>query len=111
MTGVENWSTPERVHRFKEVVEIVDCMLRNETTTYQGKYYQVTEARLQPHSIQKPRPPLVLASVGQTTLKVVAKYADTWNTYGGWNSSPQQNLDVLRQRSFCLEATSGESLV
>jgi alkanesulfonate monooxygenase SsuD/methylene tetrahydromethanopterin reductase-like flavin-dependent oxidoreductase (luciferase family) len=53
MLGYEIWSTSERVQRFREVVEIVDCMLRQETTTYQGRYYQITEARLRPVSIQK----------------------------------------------------------
>ena len=103
MTGVDVWSTQERVGRFREVVEIVDLMLRQDTTTYQGRYYQVTEARLRPAAIQKPRPPLVLAAIGQTTLKVAAKYADTWNTYGGWNLSPQQTLDVIRQRCEMLD--------
>jgi alkanesulfonate monooxygenase SsuD/methylene tetrahydromethanopterin reductase-like flavin-dependent oxidoreductase (luciferase family) len=98
MLGIENWSTPERVARFREVIEIVDLMLRNETTSYQGRYYQVNEARLRPPSIQKPRPPLTLAAMGPTTLKVAAQYADTWNTYGGWNLPPQQNVEILRQQ-------------
>ncbi|HEX7434807.1 MAG TPA: LLM class flavin-dependent oxidoreductase [Anaerolineaceae bacterium] len=103
MMGIENWPTPERVQRFREVVEIVDCMLRQETTTYQGRYYQITEARLRPPAIQKPRPPLTLAALGKATLKVVAKHADTWNTYGGWNLSAQQSLDTLRQSSQLLD--------
>jgi alkanesulfonate monooxygenase SsuD/methylene tetrahydromethanopterin reductase-like flavin-dependent oxidoreductase (luciferase family) len=103
MLGIENWSTPERVARFREVIEIVDLMLRNETTSYQGRYYQVNEARLRPPSIQKPRPPLTLAAMGPTTLKVAAQYADTWNTYGGWNLPPQQNVEVLRQQRDLLE--------
>jgi hypothetical protein len=36
-------------------------------------------------------------------LKVVARFADTWNTYAGWNLSPQQSLDTLIQRSKLLE--------
>jgi alkanesulfonate monooxygenase SsuD/methylene tetrahydromethanopterin reductase-like flavin-dependent oxidoreductase (luciferase family) len=103
MTGVENWSTAERVQRFRETVEIVDLLLRQDITTYQGRYYQVTEARMRPPTVQKPRPPLVLAAAGQTALKVVAQYADTWNTYGGWNLSPQQALDSIRQRSQLLD--------
>ena len=39
MTGVEIWSIKERVQRFQEVVEIVDLLLRQDTTTYQGRYY------------------------------------------------------------------------
>jgi len=103
MMGIENWSTPERVQRFREVVEIVDAMLRQEITTYQGRHYQVKEARLRPPSIQKPRPPLTLAAMGPTTLKVAAKYADTWNTYGGWGLTAEQSLETLRQQSGQLD--------
>ena len=58
MTGTEVWSTTERVGRFREMIEILDQMLRQETTTYTGKYYHVTDAAIRPSSIQRPRPPL-----------------------------------------------------
>jgi alkanesulfonate monooxygenase SsuD/methylene tetrahydromethanopterin reductase-like flavin-dependent oxidoreductase (luciferase family) len=98
MTGVEVWKTAERVQRFREVVEIVDLMLRNEITTYQGRYYTITDARMKPSPVQKPRPPLTLAAIGPTTLKVAAKYADVWNTYAGWALTPEQTLQTLRER-------------
>ena len=103
MTGIEVWETRERLQRYREVIEIVDLMLRNEITTYQGRFYTVKEARMKPSPIHSPRPPLVIASIGQTTLKVAAKYADTWNTYGGWNLSSQQTSDLLRQRNELLD--------
>jgi alkanesulfonate monooxygenase SsuD/methylene tetrahydromethanopterin reductase-like flavin-dependent oxidoreductase (luciferase family) len=62
MTGVEVWKTAERVQRFREVIEIVDQMLRNDITTYRGRYYTVTEAHMKPPPVQKPRPPLSRAS-------------------------------------------------
>lgn len=108
MTGVEVWNTTERVQRFREVVEIVDQMLRNQFTTYQGHYYTITAARMQPPPIQKPRPPLTIAAIGPTTLKVAAKYADTWNTYAGWNLSPQQTYETLRERCDQLEQYCAE---
>ncbi len=98
MTGVEVWKTAERVQRFREVIEIVDQMLRNEITTYRGRYYTVTEARMKPAPVQKPRPPLTVGVMGPTTLKVAARYADVWNTAAGWNLSPQQTLETLRER-------------
>jgi alkanesulfonate monooxygenase SsuD/methylene tetrahydromethanopterin reductase-like flavin-dependent oxidoreductase (luciferase family) len=52
MTGVEVWETGERVQRFHEVIEIVDSMLRNEITTYQGCFYSVKEAHMKPSPIQ-----------------------------------------------------------
>ena len=103
MTGVENWSTSERVKRFREIIEIMDHMLRNESTTYHGDYYQVTDARIKPPAIQKPRPPLTIAAAGPSTLKIAAQYADSWNTFGGFGLSTQDNLAVTRQRSEMLD--------
>jgi alkanesulfonate monooxygenase SsuD/methylene tetrahydromethanopterin reductase-like flavin-dependent oxidoreductase (luciferase family) len=103
MTGVEVWKTAERVQRFREVIEIVDHMLRNESTSYKGRYYAITDARMKPAPIQKPRPPLTIAAIGPTTLKVAAKYADTWNTYAGWNLSRKQTLETLHERCDQLE--------
>ncbi len=108
MTGVEAWSDAERVRRFREIIEIVDQMLTHEITTYKGRHYQVTDARMRPAPVQKPRPPLTIAAAGPTTLKIAARYADTWNTYGGWNLSPGQTLETLHQRSKQLDQDCAE---
>jgi alkanesulfonate monooxygenase SsuD/methylene tetrahydromethanopterin reductase-like flavin-dependent oxidoreductase (luciferase family) len=103
MLGIENWGNAERVGRFREVVEILDRMLRQEQTSYAGRYYQLSDAILCPPSIQRPRPPLILAAHGASALKIAARHADTWNSYGGFDISPQETLTVTRQRSEMLD--------
>ncbi len=56
MMGIENWSAKERVARFGEYVEIVDRLLSQEETTFQGRFYKVDAAAL------RPRPRAVTAS-------------------------------------------------
>jgi alkanesulfonate monooxygenase SsuD/methylene tetrahydromethanopterin reductase-like flavin-dependent oxidoreductase (luciferase family) len=102
MIGIENWPTAERTQRFRETVEIVDLMLRQETICYTGRYYQINEAQMGPAAIQKPRPPLTIAAHGPTTLKLAAQYADSWNSYGGFDISPKETLQVTRQRNELL---------
>ena len=80
MIGLENWSTKEKVRRYKEYVEIVDQLLSNEVTTYKGQYYQVNEAVMNPRPIQQPRPPIVIAGLGPTMLKYAVQFADVWNS-------------------------------
>ncbi len=103
MTGIEVWENRERVKRFKEIVEIIDAMLRDRVTNYHGQYYTITEALNNPAPIQTPRPPLVIASIGETTLKIAARHADVWNTYAGWNLTPKQTTDFLIQRNEMLD--------
>ena len=103
MTGVPVWETPERVRRFREFSEIVDQMLRNTTTTYTGQYYQIKDASMNPGPIQQPRPPLTLAAAGPSTLKVAACCADTWNSFGKFNATPDEGLSLTRERGQMLD--------
>lgn len=108
MTGVEVWPAAQRVQRFLEKIEILDQMLRNEITNYQGRFYTVANAYMRPVTIQKPRPPLTVAAAGTSTLKIAARYADAWNTFGGFNLSPQEAITLTRQRSEMLDQYCAE---
>jgi F420-dependent oxidoreductase-like protein len=82
MFGIAFPNPAERVGRFREAVEIVDQLLRNDETTYEGRYYQIRAARFRPRPVQQPRPPLMLAGHKARMLRIVAEYADTWNSFG-----------------------------
>ncbi len=79
MMGIPNWDNSERADRFREYVEIVDRMLANEQTTYEGRYYRVEGATVH-RSVQSPRPPITIAAMGPRMMRYAATYADTWNT-------------------------------
>ncbi len=80
--GQEAPAARDLVDRFGEYLAIVDRLLRGDTVTVDGHYYKANGAVIVP-SIQRPRPPLVLAARGPRGLRLVARYADTWNTIGG----------------------------
>jgi len=103
MTGIEDWAPSERVARFREVVEIIDQLLRNRVTTYLGRYYQLRDATMTPPPVQKPRPPITIGAMGSDMLKHVARYADTWNSFGGSpDMSKEEKLEKTRQRNALL---------
>src|SRR5438477_3012353 len=95
MFGIPFPETKELVGRFKEAVQVVDLMTREDTSSFDGEYYQLREARSRPASVQKPRPPLVLGAFGPRMLKIVARYADTWNAFG----TPEE----MRERNQMLD--------
>lgn len=109
MTGIENWSPPERVARFREVIEILDRCLRNDVTSYKGRYYQFEDAMMAPQPIQKPRPPITIGAMGPSMLKIAARYGDAWNTFGGaFNAPPEIILENVKKQSrvvndFCVK--------
>ena len=95
MYGIDFPAPPELVGRFREAVEIVDSLLRNELTTYDGAYYQLSEARFLPRPVQQPRPPLTLGAHGPRMMRIVAQYADAWNSFG--------TVDEMRERNRVLD--------
>jgi alkanesulfonate monooxygenase SsuD/methylene tetrahydromethanopterin reductase-like flavin-dependent oxidoreductase (luciferase family) len=82
MFGIDFPETRALVTRFREAVQVVDLMTREDTSSFEGAYYRLRGARSRPASVQKPRPPLVLGAIGPRLLKTVAEYADTWNAFG-----------------------------
>ena len=82
MWGVDEWLPQERVERFAEYVELVDRLARDNDVTYDGSWYRTAGASTAPGFVQRPRPPMVLAAHSPATLRVAARYADTWNTFG-----------------------------
>ncbi len=109
MTGIPDWPPKERVDRFQEVVEIVDQLLRSPESSYAGIYYQLKGTIMNPLPIQKPRPPLMIGANGPRMLKIVARYADTWNTFGGIDiKSPTEMLALTRERNKKLDEYCAE---
>jgi alkanesulfonate monooxygenase SsuD/methylene tetrahydromethanopterin reductase-like flavin-dependent oxidoreductase (luciferase family) len=103
MTGIPNWGPRGRMARFREYVEIVDRLLSNEVTNYEGRYYKIKEAEMSPRPVQKPRPPITIAALGPSMLKIAARYADTWTTLG-----PAESLEEIRHRNELIDRYCGE---
>ncbi|MFW9792844.1 MAG: LLM class flavin-dependent oxidoreductase [Candidatus Thorarchaeota archaeon] len=90
MTGIEDWSFRERTERLKEQVEILDTLLCNNTSSYDGKYYKIKDAVMAPGPVQKPRPPIIVAAHVKASLRIAAEHADTWVSYGAEFGSPHE---------------------
>jgi F420-dependent oxidoreductase-like protein len=73
----------ERIRRLGEACEIMKRMWTEDAATWKGTYYEIKDAYCNPKPVQKPHPPILIGGGGeQLTLKMVARYADTWNAFG-----------------------------
>jgi F420-dependent oxidoreductase-like protein len=70
----------ELVDRLDEAVRIIEELQRNERTTFEGRYYRLDDAPFTPKPIQQPRLPLLIGGRRPRMLRLVARYADGWNT-------------------------------
>lgn len=94
--GIPLYAPGERIRRFGEACEIIKRLFTQHLTDFDGRYYQLQEARCEPKPVQKPCPPFVLGGSGeQLTLRVVAEYADVWNFVGGDIDTFKHKQDVL----------------
>ena len=93
--GIELPLPGDRRRMYREAVQIVHSLLTKESTTFDGRYYQLNGAYVRPASVQRPRPPLTLAAHKPLMLKVCAEFADTWNSLG--------TADELRERNEILD--------
>lgn len=94
--GIELGSIKERFDRFEEACEVLKGLLTQETTTFDGKFYQLKDARNEPKGPQQPHPPFCIGGSGEKrTLRITAKYADHWNFVGGPPEEFARKRDVL----------------
>jgi alkanesulfonate monooxygenase SsuD/methylene tetrahydromethanopterin reductase-like flavin-dependent oxidoreductase (luciferase family) len=78
--GLPLGTMKERMDRFEEGVEVVLSLLSKDQTSFSGHYYQLDNARCEPKGPQRP-PPLVIGGAGKKrTLRVVARYAQIWDS-------------------------------
>jgi alkanesulfonate monooxygenase SsuD/methylene tetrahydromethanopterin reductase-like flavin-dependent oxidoreductase (luciferase family) len=96
-TGI-TWSRAEQVARFAEFVELVDLLLRQEVTNYGGRYYQCDGAEVIPLPVQRPRPPITVAAHGPKMLRIAARFADSWSSWGGYELETEDDFYAATAR-------------
>ncbi len=98
MYGIPLYKPGERIRRLGEACEVVKLLWTETVANFDGKYYQLKDARCEPKPVQKPYPPFVIGGSGeQLTLRIVAKYAAVWNFVGGDIDTFRHKNEVLKQ--------------
>ena len=95
--GVPVVSVTERFERLEETLRICLQMWSDDNGPFEGKHYQLTETLCSPPPLRRPRPPIMIGGDGERkTLRLVARYADSCNLFGGDVAEVARKLDVLR---------------
>jgi len=96
--GIPLHAPGERIRRLDEACEVVKRLWTEPVADFEGRYYQLAQARLAPKPGQQPPPPIVIGGNGEKlTLRVVAKHADIWNFSGTDPDELRHKQAVLRE--------------
>jgi F420-dependent oxidoreductase-like protein len=88
--GVPYPSLSVRFEMLEETLQICQQMWSEDNGPYDGRHYRLTETICEPQPIR--RPPILIGGGGEKkTLRLVAQYADVWN-------STDSDIDVLRRK-------------
>jgi F420-dependent oxidoreductase-like protein len=86
-----------RVGRLSESLRIIKSLWTEERTNFDGRYYRMKDAISNPKPVQKPHPPIWIGASGEATMRLVARYADVWNSAGGDPVRTRKGVDMLEQ--------------
>jgi F420-dependent oxidoreductase-like protein len=90
------YTVGQRLRRLEESMQILRSLFDNERTTFEGRYYNIKDAPLAPKPAQQHLPILVGGGGEKVTLRIAARYADEWNTWGR-PSTLQRKGEVLER--------------
>lgn len=74
--GLPSASAGTRVRQLEETVHVMKQLFTEETVTFKGKYYTITEVKGNSRPAQKPHMPFLIAGAGERMLKLAAREAD-----------------------------------
>lgn len=79
--GIELEAPGARVSRFDESIQIVRSLLDNDSTSFDGAFYNFADAPCDPKPVQA-RLPIVVGTSSPRMLRITARHAQEWNTWG-----------------------------
>jgi F420-dependent oxidoreductase-like protein len=90
-----------RMDRLDEALHIIKAMFTEERPSFEGRFYRIERALNSPRPIQAGGPKILVGGGGeQRTLRLVARYADISNWFGG--------VDDMRRKGEILERYCAE---
>ena len=95
--GIDLGTMTERFDRFEEGLAVLESLMTNDRTTFDGHYYKLTEAMNNPKPVQRPVPVCIGGQGKKRTLPLAARFAHHWNYSGTDAAGFAECLKVLQE--------------
>lgn len=93
--GVPFPSYAERVSILDESMTLIKGLWTNQSFTFSGRYFTMTEAQQKIRPLQEPHPPITIAGQSRGVLDLVAKHANVWETGGLMPEEYRKRMESL----------------
>ena len=80
--GIPFYTVRERLERLDEACAVIKALFGESKASFDGRFYQLEDASLEPKPVQQPLPLLIGGGGEKRTLRITARHADAWNVWG-----------------------------
>ena len=105
--GIDFGTVAGRLARLDEACQVIQKLFTENSADFEGKYYTLHNASLEPKPVQSPLPLLIGGGGEQVTLKITAKYANAWNVWGD-PAILRHKMSILDRHCTALNRDPGE---
>jgi FMNH2-dependent dimethyl sulfone monooxygenase len=96
--GVHFEQHDDRYARTTEWLEVVDSMWNKDHFSFEGKYYRVDDAVMQPKPVTKPRPVIYAGGESEAAKEMIAKFCDAYVMHGDPPARIREKIDDMSAR-------------
>ncbi len=93
--GIPFYTVRERLERLDEACAVIKALFTEPKASFEGRFYQLSDASLEPKPVQEPLPLLIGGGGEKRTLRITARHADAWNVWG--------DVEILRHKMEILD--------
>lgn len=93
--GIPFHTVRGRLERLDEACAVIKALFSETKANFDGRFYQLEDASLEPKPVQQPLPLLIGGGGEKRTLRITAKHADAWNVWG--------DVETLRHKMEILD--------
>jgi len=105
--GLPFYTVAERLARLDEACHVIRKLFKDTSANFDGRYYQLKDATLEPKPIQDPLPLLIGGGGEKVTLRITAEHADSWNVWGTVDTL-EHKMKILDQHCADLKRNPAE---
>jgi FMNH2-dependent dimethyl sulfone monooxygenase len=88
----------ERYERTREFIEVMDGMWGEDEFSYEGRYYKVEKAHLEPKPVRKPRPTLYAGGESEEAKQMISRYCDGYLMHGDPVENVRPKVEDMERR-------------